>query len=674
MRPSRGRSPLGWGWIAALVALAAVFVGLRLVHSQPDPPVPSVSTASRVVVVGVAGRYAPTQTDQAVLSAHADDAQLGAVAIRPRYVGDCAAAGWMTIGAGRRTSVSSHCAPQVSDQKVLGWADYLAAAAANSGDAHPGTLASLVSGCVEAVGPGAALSAAGPDGTLARYRTPEQFQSDRFATSCPITLVDAGTATDAVIAAVAQRADTSLIVTGIGPPAGSDNPALQVIYRLGATPPGWLTSASTRRVGVVTLTDLTRTLIAFDQRGPSTDIPVDGAVFQVEPASITLPDYQRHLRSVAALSDAAPNGYLALGVGGAVLFVIMIVGILRRRFTAPRLILIFGTTLGSAMMLTGAVPWQDSAEPASLLAVAIAVWSVALMSASLRLSRWLAVPPEIVAAGLTVAAFTVDAALGGALQPGSMLNSRPIFALRWYGFGNVTFAVYAAAGLTLAGYVAHRFLAQGRRGAAVVAAALIGGGIIICEGWPSMGTDFGGVIALTPPVLWLLLKLSRVRVTGPKLLAVAAGAVAAIAAISLLDWRRGAGQRSHLGDFVQRILDGDAGDVVIRKAVASAQTILSPLGIGSLLIGAVLWVLMFRFVLPVLESEFSTLRTVAQAALATAVLGTLLNDGGVSVWLTLTSVFSVTVASLWIGRAVRDGHLSLALKDGHRPSATSQHR
>jgi hypothetical protein len=114
--------------------------------------------------------------------------------------------------------------------------------------------------------------------------------------------------------------------------------------------------------------------------------------------------------------------------------------------------------------------------------------------------------------------------------------------------------------------------------------------------------------------------------------------------------------------------------VVIRKAIASAQTILSPLGIGSLLIGAVLWVLMFRFVLPVLESEFSTLRTVAQAALATAVLGTLLNDGGVSVWLTLTSVFSVTVASLWIGRALRDGRLSLALKDGHRPRATSQHR
>ena len=69
-----------------------------------------------------------------------------------------------------------------------------------------------------------------------------------------------------------------------------------------------------------------------------------------------------------------------------------------------------------------------------------------------------------------------------------MLNSRPIFGLRWYGFGNVTFAAYASAGLVLAGYVAHRFLAAGRtrgrrrRGRRPSASASS-----ICEGWPSMG-------------------------------------------------------------------------------------------------------------------------------------------------------------------------------------------
>ena len=36
-----------------------------------------------------------------------------------------------------------------------------------------------------------------------------------------------------------------------------------------------------------------------------------------------------------------------------------------------------------------------------------------------------------------------------------------------------------------------------------------------------MGTDFGGVVALTPAVAWLLLAVAGVRLTGLRLLAVA---------------------------------------------------------------------------------------------------------------------------------------------------------
>ena len=114
----------------------------------------------RVVVVGVTGRPELTATDRAVLGSHLGDAQAGAMSIRPRYVGDCAAAGWTTLGAGRRAAVGGLCAPEVQNGKVTDWPARQAAAAARRGDAQLGTLAGSVNGCVAAVGPGAALAAA----------------------------------------------------------------------------------------------------------------------------------------------------------------------------------------------------------------------------------------------------------------------------------------------------------------------------------------------------------------------------------------------------------------------------------------------------------------------------------------------------------------------------------
>jgi hypothetical protein len=629
--------------VLLLVALGVIFVGLRGIHALADQPQQSAIFTDHVVVVGVTGRTELTPTDRAVLGSHLTDAQAGTVSIRPRYVGDCAAAGWTTLGAGRRAAVGGLCAPEVQNGKVTDWTARQAAAAARRGDAQLGTLAGSVPGCVAAVGPGAALAAAKPDGSVAGYQTPQEFVAGGMQTPCPITLIDAGPLSDRVITQLADREDITLIVTGVGPAAGSDDPSLQVVYRLGTTLPGWLTSASTRREGIVTLTDLTRTLIDFG--APGSAVAVDGSPFAVYSADLTVDGIDAKINSIAALSHAAPIGYLALGLGGGLLFVILVLGTLRSRFALPKLILTFGGILGAAMMLTGALPWQNSGSPGLFLSLLVAAWSVILTALALFIGRLAHVPNAIAAAAITVAAFTVDAALGAVMQSGSMLNSRPIFGLRWYGFGNVTFAAYASAGLFLAGYLAHRYLIAGKRVAAVAVAGTIGLGIVICEGWPSMGSDFGGVIALTPAMLWLMLALSGVKITWPKLLVIAGFAVLTVGVISVLDWIRGADRRSHLGNFVQRILDGDALDVISRKAVAAAETMASPLGVGSLLIGVMLWIAIMTYLVPRVSADFTTLRSTLVAILIVAILGTLLNDGGISVWLTATA--EVTIVMGW---------------------------
>jgi hypothetical protein len=662
--PNQASPRRGWRWALLLLALLALFVGLRGIHALAEQPQESAIFTDQVVVVGVTGRTELTSVDRAVLATHLDDAQTGMVSTRPRYIGDCAAAGWTTLGAGRRAAVGDLCAPEVQNGKVTDWAARQAAAAARRGDAQLGTLAGSVPGCVAAVGSGAALAAAKPDGTVAKYQSPEEFVAAGMQPQCPITLVDAGPLSDQIITELADRKDITTIVTGVGPVAGSDDPSLQVIYRLGTTLPGWLTSASTRREGIVTLTDLTRTLIDFG--APGSTVAVDGSPFAVYGADLTLDAIDAKIDSITALSEAALIGYLVLGLGGAVLVVIMVVEALRGRFLLPKLIMTFGGVLPAVMMLAGAAPWQNSGSPGLVVSLVVAAWSVILTALALLLGRLAQVPSIIAATALSVAAFTFDAALGAVMQPGSLLNSRPIFGLRWYGFGNVTFAAYATAGLFLAGYLADRCLVANRRAAAVAAVGSIGFAIVLCEGWPTMGGDFGGVIALTPAVLWLMLALSGVKITWPKLLVIAGAALLLVAAISVLDWLRGPDQRSHLGNFVQRVLDGDALDVISRKAVASAETIVSPLGIGSLLIGVVLWIVIMTYAVPRISPDFTTVRATLIAALIVAILGTLLNDGGISVWLTATAVVTTVMAWFFFDWAQRHDWTVSTIRAEHR--------
>jgi hypothetical protein len=643
--------PLSWRWVAVLMVLLALFLGLRSVRALQSEPVAAPMPAGTVVVVGVTDRSSLTWSDRVLIDSHSSTVQFAAVSVRPRYVGDCAAAGWATLGAGRRTSVNGLCDPRVERQQVTDWPQRLAAAAAHHGDAALGTLAASIPGCVAAVGPQAALAAARPDGTLAHYDAVDHFLANGLATPCPLTLVDAGQQSDHIITALVDRPHVTVVVTGIGAPAGSDDPSLQALYVLPLTAAGWLTSASTRRDGIVNLTDLTATLIAAGRRDvPGRPAPVDGSPFEVRTEIVKAAAAQDHLQAVAALSDTAVYADAALGVCGAVLLVILIVSVTARRFAVARPILGWGTILPAAMLLTGALPWNATRWPVLVLLVALAGWGIALTVVVFAGAKRLNVPFAVAGAAVTVTAFTVDAALGGVMEPGSMLNSRPVNGGRWYGFGNVTFAVYAAATLVLVGYLAHRLRARGYRRAALVSVAVIGFGVVLCEGWPSMGADFGGVLALTPPLLWLLLVLADIPITWPKLVGAAGSALVLVAAISWLDWRRGPTARTHLGVFFQRVLDGDAFSIIIRKAVAAAGSVFSPLGIGSVFVGLVVWVLLFRRLLPTLRTEFTTLHMVAVAALGVAILGTSLNDGGITIWYTLTLAFTVTVSALWVDR------------------------
>jgi hypothetical protein len=637
------KRPAAW-----LFLVVVLFLGLRVLASLSPHPVDAPITARTVFVVGVTDRQRLQPVDLAVLNSDSSSVQLGAVSTRARYIADCAAAGWTTLGAGRRVSVGGLCDPQVRQLHVTDWSARVAAAAAHHGDAHLGTLASAVPSCIAAVGPGAALAAALPDGSLSHYESVEQFLAAGSAPHCPMTIVDAQGQPDRIISSLVGRPHTVVIVTGIGPPAGSHDAHLQAIYVAGTTPAGWLTSASTRREGVVNLPDLTATLVHAANTG-SYRLPaaVDGNLFQVTPDSLTAKAAADHLAAIRALSDAAGRADVILIVAGAVLLVALTASIRAQRLRMARWLAALATMVPVAMALAGAVPWSGTYAPTLILCLTLAGLCATLTVLGVAVSERLKASIGVVAAAFTVTILTVDAALGAVMQPGSLLNSKPTNGGRWYGFGNVTFAVYACATLVLIGYLAQRLDAASRRPSAIITMAILGVGVVACDGWPSMGADFGGVLALTPAVLWLLCALAGVKIKWPAAVVCGAVAVALVAVISWLDWRRGPATRSHLGNFVQRVLEGDAQDIIFRKAVAAAGSLVTPLGVVAVIAGIVLWILIFRVLGPLYDNREIT-RAVALAILVAAILGTLVNDGGISIWITMTVTFAVALGASWI--------------------------
>jgi hypothetical protein len=445
---------------------------------------------------------------------------------------------------------------------------------------------------------------------------------------------------------LAGREGVDVIAMGVGPQPGAGDSGLAVIYRLGAKPAGWLTSSSTRQVGVVTLADVTRSLIELEHAPAAQDaLPVDGSPLQVLPASLVAGDEETRLSGAAAGPAALVTAYLVLGAALAFLLVTAVAGGVFRP-AAARWARAMAAVLPATLTLTGSAPWHYSSSPDLLLSLLVLGLSVVLTASALAAARWFALPVAVSGAGIGMAAMTTDAVLGGLMQRGSMLNLRPFDGGRWYGFGNITFAAYAAVTLVVVGYAASRFERAGRPRIGLLVAGLVGAGAAMADGWPSMGADLGGVASLTPPLVWLLLSMSGRKVSWRTVL-LSGGAAAAVATvIAWLDWLRGPGARSHLGAFVQRVLDGDAGHLLLRKALSAAQTLTTPVGLTLIVLGVLIWVLIFTRLLRDTPQEFPAVRSVAVAVLATAILGTLLNDSGVSVWATATGAFFVTVMTL----------------------------
>ena len=177
----------------AAVVLAGIVIGFLVSTSSSvvSPTAASKKTSESIVVIGTGGLswsdVSPVTTP--TLWSLLRNGATAALTVHSVHANTCPVDGWLTLSAGEQaadegngsgldhgTDVKPPCralpAPMTAG-KVPHWSEYRAAAGANRFDASIGLLGDQIAshgGCVQAIGPGAALGAARTSGMVVRYQ------------------------------------------------------------------------------------------------------------------------------------------------------------------------------------------------------------------------------------------------------------------------------------------------------------------------------------------------------------------------------------------------------------------------------------------------------------------------------------------------------------------------
>jgi hypothetical protein len=234
--------------------------------------------------------------------------------------------------------------------------------------------------------------------------------------------------------------------------------------------------------------------------------------------------------------------------------------------------------------------------------------------------------------GATVAVLVVDVATGARLQTASILGYSPHTAARFYGLGNSAFAVLA--GTTVLVAALHLEQAPRRREALVAVAALFAL-VLVVDGAPTLGDDVGGILTLAPVFALALVALAGRRITWRTVAVAALATVAVLALAAGVELLRPPEARTHLGRVVADTIHGHGGlgTTIARKAEANLRVFRASVWawvvpiVAAFVLGLLVWQLRVEDLLP----PRSPRRIGVVAAVAAGVLGCAVNDSGIVV-------------------------------------------
>ncbi len=596
---------------------------------------------------------------------------------------------------------------------VPGWQAYVDYAGSGDYASEPGLLAQQLSVAkvpYAAIGDGAAIALASPQDGVVRgdYASLPQAPTEITAAvttalaTARVVVIDVGAVRDpndlpvsdldhqagprasqvqtlderigAVLAAAPSTG--TLIVASLAD--SGYTPHLQLLSMQGLTPPGstptqyppaLLGASSTRQDGLVQVTDLTPTILELAGAPAPEDLP--GAT--VLPQSGTPSGLAARRQALIDLDEAAVHIQTLVPpfFNGLVIAQILLYGAgtlalrkewggiegRRRVLALLRRVAIVFAAVPVSTFLANLVPWWRTDYQLATIVAAVCVGVAAIATVAL-LGPWRdrRLGPLGFVAGVTAAVLALDVSTGSRLQTSSLMGLQPLVGGRFYGLGNVQFALFASGSLMLACSLADAALKAGRKQLAVGVIMLIGVITVVVDGTPGLGSDFGGPPAVIPAFLVMALLVAGVRVTWRRLVLIAVVTLAVVSLISVADWLRPPAQRTHLGRFVQTIIEGGAMQVIARKAAqnweiltSSWLTILVPFGavfIAVILMRPVAWGA------PALQRTYEAAPTLRHALVSLCLMlaiGFAVNDSGTVV----PAIGAVLVIPLLIAASVR---------------------
>lgn len=628
------------------------------------------AVGGRVVLIGVAGlRWnAITRTGTPNLWELARRGGMGLLSVRTVGSSTCPADGWATISAGTRSAAGRFChqpvRPAAAGQGAI-VTDYPDIRRFNADRGYSTTVGSLGEaihrggGCTTAVGPGAALAAADTTGRVDLYAPVPDALPPAGWTRCPVTVVDTGALArtpaqtrdaDATIGKVlaALPEGTTVLVAGISDHDAT--PHLRVALSGGASATGhYLGSDSTRRSDMVILPDLTATMLEVaGVRPPAAMIGTPWrptAEYPGVAAAVT------HLARADVAAQTTrwllPRFFIGFVVGqlllygGAALALRFVRGENRPRMLVfTRIVALAAAAVPLSAYLVNLVPWWRSTHPASAILAGMAVADAMVVAVALRgpWRRSLLGPGTLIAV-VTAVVLALDLLTGAGLQLNSLMGYSPLVGGRYYGIGNIAFAVLATCTLLAAAGVAQtledRRVNRTVRVAAVLAMTLTAA---VLDSWTAWGSDFGGLIAFVPGLATTALMVAGRRMSLLGVSALRAAGLLLVLGVAFIDYLRPPGQRTHLGRFFDQLIHGDATPMLTRKLTAMLHTY-GNLTLTPVVIAAAMFLLLVlrrpgRARVGALELAYERaplLRAGLTGTFITAVVGGAVNDSGIAI-------------------------------------------